>query len=342
MLIVQKYHSIHEIDSEFISTLETLLQNEVPNFNFLVERHDSAPQDEVFTYFLFFGPTQNTPIGFAQLSLKSIPSENIIPWHRKMKFWNKDYLHWKQLSWKITDGASGLFVFDSKFARSGKEKIQSLINEYEARDDIMSAQYFFYKGLQDYQPQWSVNSVYSKDHLVLEPFMKAQKSYQDYLESLTPETSNAIKQNWKQLHRESLVELGDYPSPLETPQHFPVSEDQLKRWHAWGAQILTFEKNLKVLGCLLVIKGKNGNIFFEPIPFEPQDRAIVDDVLYIQYALLKFFEMPEGRKCHLLKNASKLRFEDKKDSEFFNKQGFQAVTITENFSSKIPEINGPL
>lgn len=339
MLIVQKYHSIHEIDPEFISTLEILLQNEAPNFNFLVEKHDSAPQDEVFTYFLFFGPTQNTPIGFAQLSLKTIPFDNIVPWHRKMKFWNKDYIHWKQLSWKIADGASGFYIFDSKFSRSGREKIQSLINEYESRDDVMAAQYFFHKGLQDYQDQWSENKLYSKDHFVLEPFMKAQKTYQDYLESLSPETSSSIKKSWKQLHKESQVELGDYPSPLETPQHFPVPEDQLKRWNSWGAQILTFEKDLKVLGCLLVIKGKNGNIFFDPIPFEAEEEALVDDDLYTQYALLKFFEMPEGRKCHLLKNGNKLKFEDRRDLEFFLKQGFQSVTITENFSTKLPELN---
>ena len=342
MLIVQKYHSIHEIDPEFISALEILLQNDVPNFNFLVEKHDSAPQDEVFTYFLFFGPTQNTPIGFAQLSLKAIPADNIVPWHRKMKFWNKDYMHWKQLSWKIADGTSGLYVFDSKFSRSGKEKIQALINEYESRDDVMTAQYFFHKGLQEYQGKWSENRIYSKEHYVLDPFMKAQKSYQDYLESLTSDTANSIKRSWKQLHKESQVELGDYPSPLDTPQHFPVAEDQLKKWNSWGAHILTFEKDLKVLGCLLIMKGKNGNIFFEPIPFESQEEAIVDDDLYTQYALLKFFEMPEGRKCHLLRNGNKLKFEDKKDLEFFTKQGFQSVTITENFSSKLTEINHPV
>lgn len=345
MLIVQKFHSIHDIDPEFIPSLELLLQEDVPSFKGLVEKHDNAPAGDVFTYFLFFGPTQNSPIGFAQLCIRSLPSHQLIGWGKKIfKFWDKDHLHWKQLTWKVGDGNSGLFVFDPRFARSGKEKIQEIIWEYEARPEIKTQEVYSIKGLQDYQSSWSeCPHHWSKDRFVLEPLAKSSKTYQDYLATLSKDVSTLIKQSWKDLHHKSRVELGDYPSAKETPQTFPVDEKVLKVWDELGAQILTFEKDLKVLGCLLILKGKNGNVFFEPFPFEPQgEEPIVSDELYTQYALLKFFEMPEARKCHMLKFGTKLVFDEKEDLKFFQEQGFKFKTISQNFSSRLANVTKPL
>lgn len=343
MLIVQKFHSIHEIDPEFIPSLELLLQEEVPSFNYLVEKHDTAPASDVFTYFLFFGPTQNTPIGFAQLCLRQLPGEKLISWQKKVfKFWDKDHEHWKELIWKVGDGHAGLFVFDSRYVRSGKEKVLELIREYELRDDIKAQEIHSLKGLQDFQSSWEVENKWSKDTFVLDPLIKSSKTYQDYLQQLNADVRRQIKHSWKSLHQQNEVELGDYPSPHEAPKTLPVSEEQLTSWEKAGAQILTFEKDLEVLGCLVVFKGRNGNIFFEPFPFEPEGNSLVPDELYTQYALLKFFEMSDARKCHLLKFSSKLAFEDKEDLKFFLDQGFQFRTITQSFASKLPQLTSPL
>jgi len=340
MLIVQKFHSIHDIDPEFIPSLELLLQENVPSFKNLIEKHDLAPEGDVFTFFLFFGPTQNTPIGFAQLCLSSLPADDYLSWHQKFfKFWKKDHLQWKRLSWKVGDGNSGLFVFDPRFSRSGKEKIQKLIQEYEARPEIKSQEFYYIKGLQDFQSGWTVDNKNTKDHYVLEPLIKSSKTYQDYLGSLKTEVSEQIKKEWKDLHQQNNVELGDYPSAKETPQTIPIDEKILNGWNQRGVQILTFEKDLKVLGCLVVHKGSNGNIFFEPIPFEPQGDTIVADELYTQYALVKFFDMPEARKCHMLNSGSKLIFDEKEDLKFFQEQGFQFKTITHLSLSKLTNLN---
>lgn len=340
MLLVQKFHSIHEIDQEFIPALENLLQEDVASFATLVQRHDDAPEGCVFTYFLFFGPTQNTPIGFAQLSLKPIP--DLLPWHKKLAFWKKDHLHWKQVTWQIGDGSSGLCVFDPKYARSGKEKVLELIKEYEQRHDILAEQVYCLKGLQDYPISWDAENKWSSEAYVLDPLPKAFKTYQDYLNSLESSVRANIKESWKDLHKKSQIDLGDYPSPLETPKTLPIPTAQLETWAKWGAQVLTFEKDLRVLGCLLVLKGKNGNIFFEPYPFEPETESLVSDELYTQYALIKFFEMPEARKCHLMKFGSKLVFEDKEDLKFFQSQGFQLKTVVRQFQSRLKELTRPV
>jgi hypothetical protein len=341
MIMVQKFHSIHEIDPEFIPNIEVLLQEDVASFATLIQRHDAAPVGCVFTYFLFFGPTQNTPIGFAQLALKPLP--DLLPWWKKLAFWNrKRRLAWKQITWQIGDGSSGLCVFDSKYTRSGKEKITELIKEYELRPDIMGEEIYCLKGLQDYSISWNAENKWSSEAYVLDPMPKAFKTYEDYLNSLEGSIKKNIKESWRDLHKKSHIELGDYPSPLETPKTLPIPSEQLETWAKWGAQVLTFEKDLKVLGCLLVLKGKNGNVFFEPFPFEPEGESMVNDELYTQYALIKFFEMQDARKCHLMKFGSKLVFEEKEDLKFFQSQGFQLKTVVRSFQSRLKELVRPI
>jgi hypothetical protein len=342
MLIVQKYHSIHEIEPEFIPNIELLLQEEVPNFETLIRKHDEAPAGHVFTYFLFFGPTQNSPVGFAQLCLKPLPWQDLLPWYQKLKFWNKDHLHWKQVSWSVGEGCGGLCVFDQRFSRSGKEKVQELIKEYEQRSDVLAEEIFSIKGLQDFSLQLGGEVSSAKEFYVLDPLSKGFKSYQDYTGSLSPEVQKIIKESWKELYKNGEIKLGDYPSPLETPKTLPIESSILEKWAQWGGQVLTFERELKILGCLLVLKGKNGNVFFEPFPFEPEGDALVSDDLYTQYALLKFFEMPEARKCHLLKSGKKFMYDDREDLSFFLSQGMQAKTIVHQFQSRLQNFSAPL
>jgi hypothetical protein len=343
MLLVQKYHSIHEIDPEFITNIETLLQEEVPGFNVLIDRHDKAPDTDVFTFFLFFAPTQNTPIGFAQICLRKIHGENFVPWWKKLCFFcSKDYKQWKEIIWKVSDGNCGLSVFDPKFSRSGKEKIQEILLEYEKRTDIKAQQLFCLKGFHELKSSWTDPPTWNKETFVLEPLAKAYKTYEDYLAGLAPDVQSHIMKNWKELHQAGKIEMGDYPKPSEAPHTIPVPEETLTLWEASGAQLLTFEKDLKILGCLVMQTGRNGNVFFEPFPFEPEGEAIVSDELYTQYALLKFFETPEARKCHLLKFGSKLVFENKNDLTFFLEQGFQMKTVTQSFQSKLPALTQPL
>lgn len=343
MLIVQKFHSIHEIDPEFIANVEFLLQEEVANFQVLVHKHDLAPTTDVFTYFLFFGPTQNAPVGFAQLSLRKIPSQHYIPWWKKIFFfWKKDHLHWKEATWKMSDGTNGLCVFDPRFARTGKDKIQELMKEYEAREDIQAIQIYSIKGLQDFQVSWAEGTKWTRECYVLEPLSKAFKTYQDYLENLDQEVKNQLKTSWKNLNKNKEIKLGDYPNIAEAPKNLPLPPEQLKMWETWGAQVLTFEKGDNILGCLMILKGKSGNLFFEPFLFEAEGDALVNEELYTQYALLKFFESPEYRKCHLMKHGSKIVFDNRADLAFFQDQGFNMKTITHSFHSRLKGMDLPV
>jgi hypothetical protein len=338
MLLVQKYHSIHEIDPEFAPNLELLLQEDIPNIQTLIRKHDMAPATDVFTYFLFFASTQNTPIGFAQLCLRKIDSSKFLSLSQKLKFWEKDHLHWKELIWEAGQGSFGMCVFDPRHNRAGKEKMQTLVSEYDQRSDVKAQLHCSLKGLQDFKTSWEGFLKAQKDRFLLDVFSKAYSSYQTYLESLSESLQKEIKQSWKKLHKIDEIQLGDY-SPLDAPPTIPIAEELLKSWDKEKAQILTFEKDLKILGCLVVFTGKNGNVFFEPLPFETGSEHLISEVLYIQYALLKFFEMSDARKCHLIKDGKKLSFSEKEEMIFYQEQGFQMKTLTQSFYSKIPELN---
>jgi hypothetical protein len=342
MLMVQKFHSIHEIDPEFIPSLELLLQEEIPSFDVLVQRHDTSPETDLFTYFLFFGPTQNTPIGFAQLCLKKIPADHLRSWAQKIMFWNKEHEHWKQLTWQIGKGGSGISLFDPKYSRSGKEKMKEILKEYELRSDVMAVELFSPETQKEFRPALTSSAPSVKEFYILGPLIKNSKTYHDYLEGLDRETSKHVKSSWKELNLREDIKLGDYPNSSEITHRLPLPPAQLKLWEEWGSQVLTFEVKEKILGCLLVRKGKNGNVFFEPFPFEPEGNSLVGDELYIQYAILKFYEMPDARRCHLMKFGFKISFEAQNDLRFFQEQGFETQTLLRQYQSKLPGLTEPL
>ncbi len=339
MLLVQKFHSLHEIDPEFIPSIEQLLKEEVPNFHFIERAQDGSPATDFFTFFLFFGPTQNTPIGFAQVRLRSVPSDLYLSFWQKLAFWNKEHKHWKEAVWNVFGGNSGVCLFDPKFARSGVEKMQELIHEYETRKDIVAHDIHCLKGIQNYKLK-NYSPILLRSRFVLEALPKGAKSYEDYLSSVTKEMRKEIKSEWKKLS-DAQIEMGDFPLPAKELS-LPFPAEELSRWESWGSTVLTFQKEGKLLGVVLMTPGKDGNYFFEPFPLEPENKALVNDQMYIQYALLKFHDVKEARRCHIFRDNSKLTFTDKNELEFFTQQGFQTKEISENFYSSIEGFTAPL
>src|SRR5690554_304918 len=340
MLMVQQYHSIHEIDSEFLPSIEYLLEEEIPHFNILIRKHDTAPEREMFTYYLFFGPSHNMPVGFAHVGLKFLDID-CRSFSQKLKFWNKDYTHWKQLDWNLAGTSIGMGVFNQKAGLSGHKKIQSILENYLSREDIVSYNLFNPKHLSETTLPGMKHS-FQKDHYHLLPLTRSVNNYQEYLATLEKESQKEIKKQWKELYKIHQIELGEYPDLNETPPGLPFDEATLNFWKEMNGQLLTFHKEGQVLGCILMLEGKNGNFFFEPFPFESAQEAKVNDILYIQYAILKFFEFSHSRKCHILKGLNKLIFQDKEDLAFFADQGFSYKHMIQSFFSKIEKLSRPL
>ena len=66
MILCREFSSIHEIDIEFIPTIENLLAATLPDINILKTEEQNKSDQEYFVYHLFFGNRTNAPIGFAK------------------------------------------------------------------------------------------------------------------------------------------------------------------------------------------------------------------------------------------------------------------------------------
>lgn len=339
--MVQQYHSIHEIDPEFIPSIEVLLEEEIPHFDVLVRKHDLAPEKEMFTYYLFFGASHNMPVGLAHVALKFLDVD-CRTFSQKLKFWNKDHTHWKQLDWNLPGTSIGLSVFNQKAGVSSHKKILDILSGYLSREDIVAFNIYTPKHSPETPLLAEPKHQLQKDHYHLLPLTKTVNSYQEYLATLEKESQKEITRQWKQLHKAHHIELGEYPIIADAPKELPFDQSLLDFWLSIGAQLLTFNKDGKILGCLLMMEGKNGNFFFEPYPFESAHDALVSDLLYIQYAIFKFFEFPHSRKCHILKGFNKLVFEEKEDLAFFADQGFSYKHMVQTFVSKLEKLEKPV
>ncbi len=332
MLLTQKFHSLQEIDPEFIPALEMLMHEHWINFAAWKEAEAQGPSDTTFIYWLFFGPTQNSPIGMAQVSLKKINTDTILPWWRKItKMVDKKLDQWKIAHWQLGMGLDGAAVFDQRFARSGQEKLLPLIKELEARDDIMAMSLSSPLPI-SHRPAWNdIHHEAVHSWQVLRPWERQHKSYQDYLLSLPAEVAKKIQQSWKRLHKDVLVTLGDFPT-IEARQELLTQAPQFDAamYASLVGGLLTFQKNGQVLGLLHYQESQQGVLFVEPMPLEPQGAELVSDGCYVQYALLKAHELPSVRKVVILRQQMPLRLNTPEESDFFKEHGFPSRQINEH------------
>lgn len=341
MLLTQKFHSLQEIDVEFVPALETLMSDHWVDFAAWKEAETKCPADETFCYWLFFGPTQNSPVGIAQVSYKKIDTAACLPWWKKITgVFDKSLNHWKLARWQLANGSDGPGLFDARFARSGREKLLELIKEIEQREDIMAMTVLSLEGSPSYRPQW--NEIFHQAQTqwgVLRPWVREHRAYQDYLAALPAEEAKKIQQSWKKLHRDSAVVLGDFPT-LEGRREFleqcPGLDEGLIAGFPGG--LLTFQKDGKLLGFVHYRVGQNGALFVEPVPLEAQGEELVSDQLYVQYALLKSHEMENVRKVIVVRQGGLFRLQDDLEAQFFREQGFAIGTINEHDWSRSPFI----
>lgn len=127
-MLVQKYHDIHAIDLEFIPGLEEILENEFTNFNELKEWTDKAPENIHFTYYLFFSPAKNSPVGFAMVQMTKIEtSEKKFFGLRRVK--EKDIY----LSWSIPGLTGQGIIYNPIFEDEVLTEFKGIRCEFEAR-----------------------------------------------------------------------------------------------------------------------------------------------------------------------------------------------------------------
>ncbi|MCO4755821.1 MAG: hypothetical protein KC478_15170, partial [Bacteriovoracaceae bacterium] len=131
MIISQKYHSSSEIDSEFIESLELLMRDQSPCFEWIKLKEKSAPENTHFSYFLFFGETCNSPIGYAQLSiLNESKKKSLLGMFKKCE-------KTKTIQWIAPGSTSEGVIFDPAYLKDGMTKANSIFKEYLKRKEVV-------------------------------------------------------------------------------------------------------------------------------------------------------------------------------------------------------------
>lgn len=202
MIITQKFDSIRDIEEEFITPIENLLQHEIPNFQYLLDNETFAPEHIYFNYILFFGPKGNTPIGIACAKISKKPKNKFVS-----KILGKKQSPFStSLIWEMPSKSKHGFYIEEEFIADAIPKIKSLMDEYKSRDYIDE----MYLKLPGIYKEFDFHSSSEEEQHTPLYFDKKFSNYQEYLNSLPIEVKKLIKRSWKTLQERYLYEIEEY------------------------------------------------------------------------------------------------------------------------------------
>jgi len=298
MLITQKYHSAFEIDKEFIPSLELLLQDDIPSFEWVKYQEEKTPKDVHFTYYLFFGEKHNAPVGFAQACIHNREGHGSL----LGKFLGQNRRE-KSLIWSMQGDHFEGMIFDPNYLREGITQAKKLIHEYNDREDI---NFHFVKiNKRHTEDLKSLNPVKSHTERIMDGLLKSCESYQEYLNSLSTPIQNNLKLLWKELYQNPKFKMGEFETfkdcftyKTQGSQQYQEfkNHEKLEIYKNFADFFYTLETKEEVLAILFFIKGSSGHLFCD---FFTIDRSIDKDLL-IQACIMNFYEHPDFSHLHFL------------------------------------------
>jgi hypothetical protein len=319
MIITQKYHSALDIDPEFIPSLEKLLCDCVPSFEWIKNYETTSPKETHFTYYLFFGNKHNRPVGFAQIAIEQ-SSNNGTKESFIKKFFNKSKTDSKikKANWQMPGSLNEGVIFEPMYSKLAIEKTENIFNEFSSRSDIQVQSLRFSKAYANLSNTVGFKSNLQNEKTIPDTLIKNQASYEDYLDSLSNEVKNDIKNNWKLIHKNNF-KLGEYNKFKEvfayrengaaTYKALKVNS-KISKYIKEDSHFLTIETEESILAIIFFIKGNGHHSFYDFIKLNDS----LDDLILNQYAIMKFYEKEDSNRLHLLMNKDNL--------ELFKKQGF--------------------
>lgn len=301
MIFCREYSSIHEIDPEFIPSLEGLLEGTLPDLKFLEMEEKEKTDQEYFVYHLFFGPRTNSPIGFAKAVVHIDKEVKPTFMNRLMK---KDGLE-KSVEWNISKDTYSGFVFDPRYSDGLKEASIKAIDKLYKGNEVLSQKLYFDGHDQNTfaKENNSIESTVMPDALV-----KNQGNYPGYLSSLSKEAATDIKSQWKRIYQDPEIKMGEYHNFKEAFAYKERGSEQykelknsslIKKYQDANCEkvFLTLENDYEVLALSIYCKGQNHHHFFEVIM--GNENFSID--LLLQTNILKFYEESSGTYLHAVK-----------------------------------------
>lgn len=304
MIITQKYHSSHEIDQEFIEPLEELMQEHAPSFEWIKLQEKLAPENVHFSYYLFFGNTKNSPIGFAQVAIKNREEVRAV---KKGFFKRKEKVKRKEIVWRSPTSSQEGVVFAPGFLKGGLAKTAEIVEEYNNREEVSQQELMV--GDEIFGNAKLLPAPELNRENIVNCLVKNRASYQEYLNHLSLESQKEIKALWRDVYRDKGCRIGEYLNFKECFEYKKQGSCQYKElkknkeissYIQLADMFLTFESPDEVFGLVFVFHGSPGQIFFKTYSL----REEIKNGLLVQAAIMRFYEEREASKLRFLERAA--------------------------------------
>jgi hypothetical protein len=303
MLLTQKYHSALDIDQEFIPSLEELLCECIPSFEWIKNFEANSPEETHFAYYLFFGKHHNSPVGFAQVSLESESKNKKSLMSRFIK--PKDIpVRSKNAHWKMPGSLNEGIIFEPMYVKDAAKKTKDIFHEYLEREDIAVQSLCFSEAFSELKNVESNVKVLSNEKIIPSTLVKNQSNYEMYLNSLSNHLEKEIKYMWRDFYKDEM-KLGEYNSLKDIFSYRKGSADIYKslksnplfrKYKDEACTYLTVERENEVLAIVFYIKGHGHHYFFDKLILNPK----CDELILTQLVIMKFYENQDSNRLHLL------------------------------------------
>lgn len=304
-MFYHSYDSIDDIEPEFILSLEQLLKDKSPSFEF-IKANEKDESDS--TYYLFFGTTDNVPKAFLKSRVEKTNAgliSKILPFAEK-----------KVIKWSGPKTYSDAFIVDPKFKNEFTNQFKQLATTESKKLKL--------KGHKLISPIPLFKEV-SSPVTYLKSLFKSKETYEEYIKSLSSGLQKEITLIFKE-HKS--LKIKKYESLQECFNYKKKSKDDYirikKQWpynllKESTHSIMSLESNEQVLAFTVLIKNDKNHCFFHTNNL----LEIVNDKVLLQLALILFYEDSSLLYLHSLnkiefnKNYEQLNFDSYVEKEYF-------------------------
>lgn len=306
--MTQKYNSANEIDPEFIPSLEELLAECIPSFDYIKHAENNAPDNIFYNYFLFFSNRTNAPIGFAQVEIKQTKATKKSLFDRFRKKTDLREKGVKSSRWFIPGSYKEGVVFEPMYIKHATPKAQKLLNEFCEREDIYAQEITYSHALGQLDFNHDVeHEVTNKKTYIADSLVKSKKNYEEFMKNLSSEDQRLISTSWKMIHKELQYQIGEYNNFKEVFAYknkgaeqyniikkIPKVKTYLEESHS--PVFMTLETKDEIKALLIYVMGKNGNAFYDIVLTEDQ----IPETIPHQMSIIQFFESKSSHRLHFL------------------------------------------
>lgn len=302
-MLVQKYHSVHEIDEEFLPGIEDLLEGELSSFEEFAYWSKKAPENVHYNIFLFFNPVKNTPVGLAMLQMIKIEDAKKSIFRLKPKSEQKIYLNWK------IPGLTGRgILYHPLFEEEVMAEFLKVKEKFESRENVIHEEIVTdsevlvksLKGSHQIYPSHS-------SHV---PLVKVHAKVEDYFQ-MTGQNYEACFERIVSFMKENKINVVPGESIKDIFRNIPGGKDlylelkdhpKLKFSKKANAYYIGLIKEESVLSILSFIEGKNDFLYHDLIAFNNWTPSKEDGKVFLTMVIDHFYHSEKAK--HLICNTS--------------------------------------